>query len=154
MNAKLTAADLAKIVESSFDRKFRDEQIKKERHEQFLVRMKDTSFDFMNVLEDEIQGFLLDMANRGRKSVRFQSFLQFGQKFGNCKVSTLVYGWRSKDGWDKEKFKELGFDGTPFDMLVKDFGERGISVKNISNPNKGFGFWIEASIMEENPQQE
>lgn len=144
---KMTATDLVTIVEASIDRKADQERKRITIHQQFLCRLKETSMDFMHILEDEIQGMLLEMAKRGHKRTRFQSFFQFSQHFRNLRVSTLVYGWRSPAGWDIEKFKELGFTGTPFDLLVEDFKGRGIFVKNISDSNRGFGFWIEAGIL-------
>jgi len=146
MSNKITASDLKKIVESSFERRKTEDESKKARHEEFIKRLKDTSDDFINMLTDEIEFYLKETANRGRKSIRFQSEFQFASTLGNVKISTLVYGWRTKDGWDATRYKEIGLKGTPFDYLVEEFKTRDIVIKNISNPNKGFGFWIEASF--------
>jgi hypothetical protein len=149
MSAKLSSSDFKKMVESSIDRRVEEEQMKKDRHKEFLLRLKNSATDFMNILEDEIENHLTQGAYRGRKNVRFQSEQDFAKPFGNVKISTLVYGWRTKHGWDIERFKEIGLSGTPFDQLVEEFRERGIRVRNISDSNKGFGFWLEASFEEE-----
>ena len=146
IDSKITASDLKKIIESSFDHRKEEDMKKKERHNIFLQNLKNTSNDFINELENEINEYLKNCASNGRKSVRFQSQFKFANVFGNVKISTLIYGWRNKDGWNKSRFKEIGFEGTPFDKLVNDYKDRDIIIKNISDSKKGFGFWIEASF--------
>lgn len=145
-NTKITASDLKKIIESSFDYRKEEDMKKKERHNIFLQNLKNTSNDFLFELENEINEYLQNCASNGRKSIRFQSKFKFADTFGNVKISTLIYGWRNKNEWNTSRFKEIGFEKTPFDKLVNDYKERDIVIKNISDSKKGFGFWIEASF--------
>jgi transposase len=118
------------------------------KHQEFLNRLQDSCVEFRNELGKQIEERLTSAAYRGKRSVRFET-LSFNRKMGNVKVSTLVYGWKNPQTtsyWDASVFQEIGFDSTPFDALVKEYLERGIHVKNVSDPSKGFGFWIEASF--------
>jgi hypothetical protein len=138
--------NLQELYASSFEWKKEQEERKKRTHEEFLLRLKDSSERFMEELEEEIEERLIYGAKRGRKTVRFESRMIFSRPFGNVKVSTLVYGWRTRKGWDTDRFKEIGLDATPFETISKKLENKGIKIKNISDSNKGFGFWIEASF--------
>lgn len=150
----INAESLSKILERSLEEKKIREQERMEqkrmRHEEFIGRLKDSCDDFMNEMEKEVMDRLLSSVHRGNKMVRFRASMDFDQSFGCVKVSTMVYGWRdSKNhGWTTKTFEEVGIkEGmTPFSLVVEDFKERGISVKNISDRRRGLGFWIEASF--------
>jgi hypothetical protein len=112
-----------------------------------MDRLRDTSSRFQQELSQEIESYLLKAATNGRKYTRFQSKFSFSESYGNVKVSTLVYGWRVGKGvFTVDSFKDIQLESTPFNALVKSFADRNITVSNISNPSKGFGFWIEASF--------
>jgi hypothetical protein len=116
------------------------------KHLSFLNRLKVSSDNFQKDLEEEIIEKLKTIAEKSKKSCKFKSKYNFSEKYGNVKVSTLVKGWKTENGWDIERFYEIGLDSTPFENLVKNLEKRGIFIKNISDSKKGFGFWIEASF--------
>lgn len=115
-------------------------------HQDFLNRLRQSALRFKKELTKEIELRLTKNAYHGKRVVRFE-WKPFSSKSGNVKISTMVYGWRtSNNEWDHQAFLEIGYDPTPFEVLVKEFKEKGINVRNISDPKKGFGFWIEASF--------
>jgi hypothetical protein len=115
-------------------------------HIRFLDRLKESSLRFQNILENEILEKLQETAKKSRKKCKFKSKLNFNEKLGNVKISTLVKGWKTETGWDTFRYQELGLLGTPFEDLAEKLKQRGINVHNISDSSKGFGFWIEASF--------
>jgi len=137
----MNSEDLQKIYMESF-KKISNNIM----HIKFLNRLKESSLRFQNGIEDEVLEKLQETAKKSRKKCRFKSKYNFNEKLGNVKISTLVKGWKTETGWDTIRFQELGMNGTPFDDLTKKLKERGIYIQNISDPSKGFGFWIEASF--------
>lgn len=142
----IDASRLKQVYNASFEKKAQEEENKRKKHQDFLVRLKDSSDRFQKELSEEIDKNLLHAASKGRTSVRWESRFGFPGHYGNVRVSTLVYGWRTPKCWDKERFTEIGLEGSPFDRLVKIYEQAGITLRNVSNPNKGFGFWLEASF--------
>lgn len=144
--SRIDAPRLREVYQASFEKKAQEDEKKKQRHQDFLVRLKDSSDRFQKELSEEIDKNLLSAASKGRTSTRWESRFGFSGHFGNVRVSTLVYGWRTPQCWDKTRFSEIGLDGTPFDTLVKSYQGIGITLRDVSNPNRGFGFWLEASF--------
>ena len=144
--SELNLAQLKEVYEAARLRMEENKIKRQEIHKQFLSRLKESSDRFQVELSEEIDHHLLRSATNACKKIRWSSRFNFNESFGNVKVSTLVYGWRTPDSWDISMFKEIGINGSPFEELVNNYKKKGIDIKNISNRNKGFGFWIEASF--------
>jgi hypothetical protein len=141
----MDAFQLNQIVQSSLERMHKKSELQKKKQQDYLKRLNASCLDFMEDLRLEIEERLLFAAQYGCKNTRFKSRFIFHNRYGNVKISTLIYGWMNHDGtWNNDGFKDIGFTDTPFVMLKNQFKSKGITINNISDPKKGFGFWIEA----------
>lgn len=133
--------------QSVYESKERKEQHQR-KHQEFQIRLKDSIRRFKEEITDEIEYHLTQAAKSARKECRFQSDFSFNKPLGNVKISTLVYGWYNRDSrtFSIRGFEEIGMTQTPFKEVVEEFEKKGIRVSNISDRNKGFGFWIRADF--------
>jgi len=146
--SRIDLANLKEVYAAALVKMDEEKEKRKRRHEKFLAQLKEYSDRFQDEISKEIDHNLLRAAKCGCRKTRWISRFRFHCRFGNVKVSALVYGWRtaSKDVWDFHLFEEIGIKGTPFDEVVRAYKEKGIEVKNISKNCIGDGFWIEASF--------
>jgi len=123
-------------------------KVKEIKEQTFLHNLKDSSEQFINLLIQKVMKELQYCSENGLLSKRFYVD-HFKNKNGIVKVSTLVKGFRWKDGWNDNVFKQIGYSSTPFQYVVEFLKSKQILLEDISDVTKGLSFWCQVSFIKE-----
>lgn len=118
---------------------------KRAQHQAFINELRHATLEW----EAEFSAWISETAfNMATVLMTNKMILQapwgFGQKYGvwRFRISTFVKQYR----FDPAHFREAGFEKMPFQRIQDAFAERGIHVADVSDRNKGFGFYVSISF--------
>jgi len=145
----VTGENLRRLLNESKERARMEELARVERkraeHQAFIDALRHDTLAWEAEFSAWIVETAFQMATVHRKDkIVLPAPWEFSEKFhgGRFRVSTFVTQYR----FDPAHFHEAGFEKMPFQRIQDSFAERGIHVANVSDRNKGFGFFVSISF--------